>query len=331
MNTISIIIAVYNRKEELRELLISLVFQRDKDFEVLVIDDGSKEFLAPIVADFADKLKIRFFRKENSGAARTRNFGAQYAQHEWLVFLDSDVLVEKNYIENVKKNIKNKDCQAFGGADQSHRDFNIYQKAISYSMTSFLTTGGVRGKKQGVAKFQPRSFNMGIKKTAFDKVGGFSNLRVGEDPDLSMKLWENGFHTEFFSDIAVYHKRRINLKKFASQVYSFGIARPILNKRHPQFAKKIFWFPTFFLLGFLLMLSLSLFSNYILLSGYLFYTLLVFIDSFFKLKSLKGGFLSIISTYVQMFSYGFGFLISWIKIFLFRKSPEQSFPHYFYW
>jgi len=331
LNKITVIIAIYNRKDELFELLNSLSHQTDKDFEVIIVDDGSKIDLRHTADLFKETLEIQFFRKENSGPGLSRNYGAKRAKNDWLVFVDSDVIVETDYIENIKKNLAETPCDAFGGADKAHKGFNLMQKAISYSMTSVFTTGGIRGNKKAVTKFQPRSFNMGVRKTAFEKVGGFSEMRIGEDPDLSMKLWENGYTTAFFDDIGVYHKRRVDFGKFSKQVYQFGCARPILNQRHPNFVKISFAFPSLFLLGYILgFIQYFLFSNGLILGFYGIYTFLVFFHALFITKNISIAAMAIMSTYIQMFSYGYGFLKSWILLNVFRQKPEEAFPEHFH-
>lgn len=328
--SISIIVAIYNRRDELFELLNSLAFQDDKDFEVIIVDDGSQVALLPTVELFSDRLKIDFHRKENSGPGLSRNFGAKKALGTWLVFLDSDCIAPKNYITQIKANIRTHDCEAFGGSDKAHKGFNLMQKAISYSMTSLFTTGGIRGRKKSVGKFQPRSFNMGVKKEAFTRVGGFSEMRIGEDPDLTMKLWEQGYQTCFFDNIGVYHKRRTDFGKFSKQVYEFGVARPILNMRHPKYIKATFAFPTFFLLGYIIgFITYFSSGNTFLLNLYGIYTLLVFLHALITLKNLSIASLAVIATYIQMFSYGWGFLESWVKLNILRMQPKDAFPKHF--
>lgn len=331
MNSISIIIAIYNRRDELFELLNSLLRQTDKDFEIIVVDDGSKIDLSPTIKFFENQLDIHFYQKTNSGPGLTRNYGAKRAKNDWLVFVDSDVIVEENYIENIKKDLTEIPCDAFGGADKAHKGFNIMQKAISYSMTSVFTTGGIRGNKKAVSKFQPRSFNMGVNKEVFLKVGGFSEMRIGEDPDLSMTLWENGYTTAFFDNIGVYHKRRTDLGKFSKQVYQFGCARPILNQRHPNYVKPTFWFPSLFLLGYVM----GVFHYFVwgyghLLALYGLYTFIVFFHALIVTKNVNIAAMAIIATYVQMFSYGYGFLKSWFKLNILRQSPKEAFPSHFH-
>ncbi|WP_312324478.1 glycosyltransferase [Soonwooa sp.] len=331
MNSISIIIAIYNRRDELFELLNSLLRQTDKDFEIIVVDDGSKIDLSPTIKFFENQLDIKFYQKTNSGPGLTRNYGAKRAKNDWMVFVDSDVIVEENYIENIKKDLIEIPCDAFGGADKAHKGFNIMQKAISYSMTSVFTTGGIRGNKKAVSKFQPRSFNMGVNKEVFLKVGGFSEMRIGEDPDLSMTLWENGYTTAFFDNIGVYHKRRTDLGKFSKQVYQFGCARPILNRRHPNYVKPTFWFPSLFLLGYVM----GVFHYFVwgyghLLALYGLYTFIVFFHALIVTKNVNIAAMAIIATYVQMFSYGYGFLKSWIKLNILRQSPKEAFPSHFH-
>lgn len=329
--SISIIIAIFNRKDELSDLLFSLTKQTDADFEVIVVDDGSEVDLLPIIEEFKIKLNLKYFKKTNSGAGLSRNFGVEKASGEWVIFLDSDVIVEQDYIQNVRKNLVKNPADAFGGADKADKNFNVLQKAISYSMTSVLTTGGIRGSKKSVGKFQPRSFNMGVKKTAFEQVGGFSEMRIGEDPDLSMTLWENGFQTKFYDDIAVYHKRRTDLIKFAKQVYQFGVARPILNQRHPKYVKPTFWFPTLFLLGLIFSVFCEVFLNFSLfLQVFCVYVVMVFLHSSWGYKNLNIGVLSVLATLVQMFSYGWGFLLSWVKLNIQKKAPKEAFPKHFY-
>ena len=329
--TISIVVAIYNRKDELFELLTSLTQQTDKEFEIIIVDDGSLIDLKPTIKNFEQGLDIKYFRKDNSGPGLTRNYGAARAANEWLVFVDSDVIVEKDYIEHIKNDILTIPCDAFGGADKAHKGFNLMQKAISYSMTSVFTTGGIRGSKKAVSKFQPRSFNMGVKKEVFRKVGGFSEMRIGEDPDLSMTLWENGFTTAFFDDIAVYHKRRVDFGKFSKQVYQFGCARPILNQRHPNYVKISFAFPTLFMLGYAMgFLEYFIMHRGIILSFYGLYTFLVLFHALLLTKNISIAGMAVISTYIQMFSYGYGFLKSWILLNVFRMKPEEAFPHHYY-
>ena len=329
--TISIVVAIFNRKDELFELLNSLIAQTDKDFEVIIVDDGSFVDLLPTVETFKEMLNIQYFKKANSGPGLSRNYGANRAKNDWLVFVDSDVIVEKDYIENIKKNLEKTDCAAFGGADKAHKGFNILQKAISYSMTSVFTTGGIRGSKKAVTRFQPRSFNMGVNKEIFLKIGGFSEMRIGEDPDLSMTIWENGYQTAFFDDIGVYHKRRTDLGKFSKQVYQFGCARPILNQRHPDYVKPTFWFPTLFLLGYVAgILEYFLLQKGFVLACYGFYTLVIFLHALYLTKNIAIAAQAIITTYIQMFSYGHGFLESWIKLNVLKMKPEDAFPKHFY-
>ncbi|WKS94405.1 glycosyltransferase [Riemerella columbina] len=331
MPTLSIIIAIYNRKNELFELLSSLSHQTDKDFEVIVVDDGSAIDLKPTIQIFELMLNLRFFRKENSGPGLSRNYGTRRAHGDWLIFVDSDVIVEEDYIANIKQDILTQPCDAFGGADKAHKGFNLMQKAISYAMTSLFTTGGIRGNKKIVSKFQPRSFNMGVKKTAFDAVGGFSELRIGEDPDLSMTLWEHGYTTAFFSNIGVYHKRRTDFGRFSKQVYQFGVARPILNQRHPQYTKLTFWFPSLFLIGYIIgIFHYFIWYNGIVLGLYGLYTLIVWGDALWKTKNISIATMAVMATYIQLFSYGYGFLKSWICLNVLHQKPEEAFPSHFY-
>lgn len=327
----SFIIAIYNRKEELNELLLSLSVQNNRDFEVLVIDDGSSQDLRPIVDFYKDSLDVQFYRKSNSGPGLTRNYGAQFSRGEWLIFLDSDVIVEPDYLVQVNAWLTDHTLDAFGGADKAHPGFNIFQKAVSYAMTSPLTTGGVRGSKRGIGRFQPRSFNMGVKRSVFLEIGGFSDMRIGEDPDLSMTLWEYGFKTDFIPNISVFHKRRTDWKKFSTQVYQFGIARPILNLRHPRYTKLSYWFPSFFLLGFILAIVHSFFFHFPwTLMFYGLYTLMIFVHSLWTVRNISVAYLALQVTYVQMFSYGYGFLESFVKINLLRKDYRKAFPKHFY-
>ena len=331
MNSISIIIAIFNRKDELFELLNSLSHQTDKDYEVIIVDDGSKIALLPTVELFEEQLDIQFFRKDNSGPGLSRNYGAKRAKNDWLVFVDSDVIVETDYIENIKRNLVENPCDAFGGADKAHKGFNLMQKAISYSMTSVFTTGGIRGKKSAVTKFQPRSFNMGVNKEIFLKVGGFSEMRIGEDPDLSMTLWEFGYTTLFYDNIGVYHKRRTDFGRFSKQVYQFGCARPILNQRHPKYTKLTFWFPSVFLLGYVVgIIHYVVWGNGLILALYGFYTFVVLFHALIVTRNISIASMAIISTYIQMFSYGYGFLKSWFLLNILRQTPREAFPKHFH-
>ncbi|SMC80142.1 glycosyltransferase [Moheibacter sediminis] len=350
---ISIIIAVYQRTDELRELLQSLIKQIDSDFEVVVVDDGSPEKLLSVTEEFNSKLNIQYFYKENSGAGKSRNYGMESAHGNYFIFLDSDTIAPENYIQSIRKELKENYVDAFGGPDAADENFSDLQKAISFSMTSFLTTGGIRGGKKHIGKFQPRSFNMGISKEAFVKTGGFGELRIGEDPDLSMILWENGFETRLFPESKVYHKRRTSLKKFAKQVYQFGVARPILNQRHPNYTKLTFWFPSLFLIYFsfcLLSFIASFFRNEIMKINlgsiwinlnyfqistlfsipFVFYLLMIFFYSSIQNKSIKVGFFSIITTLIQFSFYGYGFLQSWLVTNLLKQKPDKIFPSHFH-
>jgi len=336
---LSIIIAVYERQDELTELLSSLTKQTDKLFEIIIVDDGSKSKLDTVCRKFEGQLDLHYYYKKNSGPGKSRNYGMEKANGNYFIFLDSDTIIPSTYIDSVKKELSSNFVDAFGGPDGADDSFTDLQKAITFSMTSFLTTGGIRGGKKQIGKFQPRSFNMGISRTAYEKTGGFADLRVGEDPDLSMRLWENGFETKLFQRSKVIHKRRTSLKKFAKQVYQFGVARPILNQRHPTYIKPTFWFPSLFFVGtittFLFLLVSFIFPKHQFLLQipfvlWLMYMFLIFISATIRFKSAVVGLLSIQTTLIQFFHYGYGFLESQFKLNILKNDPKKAFPSHFH-
>ena len=307
----SIIVPVYNRPNEVDELLESFTKQDfSDDFEVLIIEDGSTIKSDIIVEKYKSQLNIKYFFKENTGAGASRNFGMQRASENYFIILDSDVIVPEHYLSEVKKGLDIKYTDAFGGPDTAHESFTPIQKAINYAMTSMLTTGGIRGKKQAFGKFQPRSFNLGLSKIAFEKTQGFSKMKNGEDIDLTFRLWENEFDTQLLEKAFVYHKRRSSLKQFFKQTHGFGTARPILNKKYPQTAKLTYWFPSLFMIGFALSIILTIFGFSPILYFYGVYFSLIWIDSLFKSKNVSVAFLSLVASLTQFIGYGLGFLQS---------------------
>jgi len=302
---------VYNRPKEIDELLESLTQQDFFDnFEVLIIEDGSTDKCDEIVKKYDHQLQMHYFFKENSGAGASRNYGMEKANGNYFIILDSDVILPPYYLSEVKKALEGNFTDAFGGPDAAHKNFTPLQKAINYSMTSFFTTGGIRGKKKGVGTFQPRSFNMGISKKAFKKTNGFSDLKAGEDIDLTFRLWKNRFQTQLIEKAFVYHKRRSTIKDFFKQTLAFGKARPKLTKRYPSTAKLTYWFPSLFIIGLCISIIFSFFGYWQLLAFYGIYFVLIFIDALFQNKNIYVAFLSIITSLVQFFGYGIGFLKS---------------------
>ena len=327
----SFIIPVYNRPDEIDELLQSLaVLQYNTPFEIVIIEDGSSIICDDILLKYENELNISYFFKPNSGPGDSRNFGMQKAKGDYFLILDSDCILPANYLNEVEKSLNEEFVDCFGGPDKALDSFSDVQKAINFTMTSFLTTGGIRGGSETIDKFQPRSFNMGLSKKAFEASKGFGNIHPGEDPDLSIRLWNLGFKTKLIKDAFVYHKRRIDWNKFYIQVNKFGKARPILNTWYPQYSKITFWFPTLFSIGFVFSLLLSVFNSSLFLQLYLFYFTLLFVSALVKTKSIKISCYAIIAAVIQFYGYGKGFLLSFYNLNILKKSPERAHPELFF-
>ena len=327
----SFIIPVYNRPQEINELLESFVnLEYEPDFEIVIVEDGSSETSEEIVNDFKQKLTISYYKKENSGPGDSRNYGMQRAKGNYFIILDSDCILPTGYLKVVDGFLKSNYYDCFGGADAADKSFTPLQKAINYTMTSFFTTGGIRGSKKSINKFEPRSFNMGISKEAFLKTKGFAKIHPGEDPDLSQRIEKAGFKTTFIPNAHVYHKRRISWKKFYTQVRKFGLVRPILNKWHPKASKITYWFPSLFVVFTIVSLLFFVMFNRMFIIPLLMYISLVFVDSSVKNKSVFIGMLSVIALFVQMFGYGLAFVKSNYYINLLNRSPEKQFPYLFF-
>jgi glycosyltransferase involved in cell wall biosynthesis len=327
----SFIIPVYNRPREIEELLES--FTQVIDIvccEIVIIEDGSEKPCEGIVKHFQDKLNISYYYKTNSGPGASRNYGMKRAQSDYFIILDSDVLIPKDYIINLKHNLKQNFVDCFGGPDMAHDSFSYAQKAINYSMTSFWTTGGIRGHEQQKKNFQPRSFNMGLSKNAFVKSTGFSSIHPGEDPDLVLRLKKLNFQTILFINCSVYHKRRVSWNTFSTQMYKFGLVRPILNLWHPESHKLIYYFPTFFTIGMALAFLLLLIGFNWLFILYMLYFAIIFLEAYVKEKNFKIAFFSIYAVFVQFFSYGIAFFESTVNIHLLNKIPEKIYPKLFF-
>ncbi len=325
----SIIVPVYNRPDEVDELLQSLCMQMVKDFEVLIIEDGSIKTCKDVCDKYADILALHYYAKENSGPGQSRNYGAERANGEYLLILDSDVVLPIDYLTAINQSLAANPTEAFGGPDAAHPSFTPVQKAISYSMTSFFTTGGIRGGKAKLDKFYPRSFNMGIRRDVYQELGGFTKMRFGEDIDFSYRIVEAGYHPQLFTEAWVWHKRRTDFRKFFRQVYNSGIARISLEKRHPGTMKIVHLLPTVFTIGtFVLTLAALVFP--IALVPIILYSILILIDSCINNKSLWVGLLSIPAAFVQLTGYGLGFIESWWKRYVLKKDEFQAFEKTFY-
>ena len=344
----SIIVPVFNRPDEVDELLESLCSQTLKDFEVVIVEDGSQKPCKDVCDKYAGILDLHYYNKENSGPGQSRNYGVERAQGEYVIILDSDVVLPNGYLAAVNSQLSIVNSQfsiAFGGPDAAHPSFTPVQKAISYSMTSFFTTGGIRGGKAKLDKFYPRSFNMGIRRDVYQELGGFSKMRFGEDIDFSYRIVEAGYQPRLFPDAWVWHKRRTNFRKFFRQVYNSGIARINLEKRHPGTLKLVHLLPTVFTLGVIGLILISAIGR--VLMHYddvhrwfwlcaapwlpiLFYSLIICVDSSIQNKSIKVGFLSIPAAFVQLMGYGFGFIESWWKRCVLKQDEFTAFEKNFY-
>lgn len=330
MKKYTVIVPVFNRPQEVDELLQSLAAQSCKDFEVLIVEDGSQQDCKAVLKRYEKDLPIQYFYKENTGPGDSRNFGMARAKGEWLLFFDSDCLIPPQYFEALEAHLAVHDLDAFGGADDSHPSFSITQKAINYSMTSFLTTGGIRGKKNNLDRFQPRSFNMGIKRKVYETVGGFSDIHPGEDPDLSYRIMDAGFKVGFVPTAFVYHKRRIDFGKFLKQVYKFGVVRTVLMKWHPDKFKIVYIFPSLFFLGTiaLIVLFLAVSKWFLMPLGLL--ASLLFLEALFKTRNPIIALLAIPASFIQLLGYGYGFLKGLFKVHLLKQEERKGLKGFFF-
>ena len=334
----SLIVPVYNRPDEVEELLQSCTQQTNKDFEVIIVEDGSSRKCDEVCEKYNESLDIHYYYKDNSGPGQSRNYGAARAKGEYLIVLDSDVVLPPDYVKEVEKEIESQPTDAFGGPDKAHDSFTDVQKAINYSMTSFFTTGGIRGGKKKLDKFYPRSFNMGVRRDIYLSLGGFSKMRFGEDIDFSYRIFENGHSCRLFPEAWVWHKRRTDFDKFFKQVFNSGIARINLEKRHPGSMKLVHMLPTAFTLGtiFLIILALvfrltlpGIWWTYPLIPLYI-YCILLFIDASRQNHSMQVGILAVEAAFIQLFGYGLGFIKAWWNRCILRKGEFSAYEKTFY-
>ena len=327
----SFIIPVYNRPDEAGELLGSLTRQSYKDFEVIIVEDGSQLPCRDICDKYAAKLDLHYYMKPNSGPGQSRNYGAERARGEYLIILDSDVVLPEGYLKAVNEELTRQPSDAFGGPDCAHESFTDTQKAISYSMTSFFTTGGIRGGKKKLDKFYPRSFNMGIRRDIYQKLGGFSDMRFGEDIDFSIRIFKAGYSCRLFPGAWVWHKRRTDFRKFFRQVYNSGIARINLYKKYPESLKIVHLLPMVFTLGVIFLVLLAAATlNLIPLIPVVLYALIIFLAGTATEHSPHIGILCVAAAFTQLMGYGFGFIEAWWKRCVRGKGQFSSFEKNFY-
>lgn len=328
----SIIIPVYNRPEEMKELLDSLSNQTYKDFELVVVEDGSSIKSDFLCKEYSSKINISYFYKENAGPSIARNYGISKAKGNYFLFFDSDCIIPNNYMETIHNELKSNFTDCYGGPDGAMSNFSNFQKAISYSMTSFFTTGGIRGGKKQLDKFHPRSFNLGFSKAVYDNTGGFpiTKMHPGEDMVFAIEVIKRGFETRLISSTHVFHKRRISFKKFYKQVFGFGKTRYLISCHYPETFKIFFLLPTVFTIGLILLIFLGGLYSPIFLLPIATYALLILCDSAIKTKSIKVSLLAVASSFIQLCGYGLGFIITLCKHRIFGKDEFGVFEKGFY-
>ncbi len=325
----SLIIPVYNRPDEVNELLESLTRQQCKDFEVIIVEDGSQVTCEAIVRQYEERLDIHYYNKPNSGPGQSRNYGAERATGQYFIVLDSDCIIPEGYLDAVRAELTQAPADAFGGPDRAHDSFTDVQKAINYAMTSFFTTGGIRGGKKKLDKFYPRSFNMGIQADVYKTLGGFSKMRFGEDIDFSIRIFKAGYRCRLFPEAWVWHKRRTDFRKFFKQVHNSGIARINLYKKYPDSLKPVHVLPALFTVGVVLLLLGTPFLPW-LSSLLALFVSIIFVDASLRNSSVKIGCLSVVASFIQLTGYGSGFLRAWWQRCVLGKDEFEAFSNSFY-
>ena len=309
----SIIIATYNRLSELKELLhsVSLFTFDSTKFEIIISDDGStdgtKEFIKKYNADF----QLRYIHQKNQGPGAARNHGMSKAKGDYFIFIDSDCIIPSDYLSKIEQFLTENPVDAFGGPDDCHPSFPPLLKAINYSMTSFIGTGGTRGSKRSVAKFYPRSFNMGIHRKIFEEIGGMNQLRHGQDMDLSARIYKHGYSVALIPNAFVYHKRRTNLRRFYKQIFNWGVARINLGSMYPEMLKPVHFLPLTAVFGGIILLLFGLifkvlFLLIFVLSLAILIAAIAFVQSFIRYKSVQVAGLSVVTLFLQVLAYAMG-------------------------
>ena len=346
----SVIIPVYNRPDEVDELLDSLVKQTYRNFEVIIVEDGSSVTCEPVVDKYKSLLDVHYYYKSNSGPGQTRNYGAERSSGPYLLILDSDCVLPPAYLSAIEEELQRDEADAFGGPDRAHDSFSTIQKAINYAMTSFFTTGGIRGGKKKMDKFYPRSFNMGIRADVYKALGGFSKMRFGEDIDFSIRIFKAGYRCRLFPEAWVWHKRRTDFRKFFKQVHNSGIARINLYKKYPDSLKLVHLLPAVFtvgvalcllclLIGLLLLVFQNQKDNFMTWGALLvavgvlpllLFSLLIDIDATLKNKNCEIGVFSVLASFIQLTGYGSGFLRAWWQRCVCGKDSFSALEKTFY-
>lgn len=312
----SIIIPVYNRPDEMKELLESLAKQTYKNFELVVVEDGSTISSKNLCDAYIDKINIAYYYKNNAGPSIARNYGLARAKGNYFLFFDSDCILPSHYMATIHQELSNHFVDCYGGPDGAMPNFSNFQKAVSYAMTSFFTTGGIRGGKKQVHQFHPRSFNLGFSKAVYSNTGGFpvTTMHPGEDMVFAIEVIQRGFQTKLIREAYVFHKRRISLKKFYKQVFGFGKTRYIISKHYPNTFKLFFLFPSIFVLGVILSVIFALAIHFLFIAPILFYFALIWIDASFRNHSIKIGTQATAASFIQLYGYGCGFFNAFFNL-----------------
>ena len=321
MPRFSVIVPVYNRIDEVDDLLKSLSEQSCKDFEAVIVEDGSSQPCKDVISKYADKVDVKYYYKENEGRSIARNYGLDRATGDYFIFFDSDCVIPPDYFKTLSAALDRNPVDCFGGPDAAHESFSTTQKAINYSMTSFLTTGGIRGGKVQLEKFVPRTFNMGYSRKVWEKVGGFREM-FSEDIDMSTRIRQAGFSIGLIREAFVYHKRRVNMKLFARQVYVFGMSRITLKLLYPDSLKLVHTLPAVFVLGSLMLIALACLVSWLFITPLLAYFLAIFITALISTKSLIIACKALPASIIQLTGYGCGFIKAFTLKILLRRGRD---------
>ncbi len=335
---ISVITPSYNRASELEHLMRSISAQSiDHNlFELIISDDGSTDDTEALINSWQEKasFSIKYISQENKGPGAARNHGLEKSIGELILFIDSDCEAHPKWIETIVDEYHKSEFDACGGPDGGKKDFTLLQKAIDYSMTSFFTTGGMRGHSEKmISKFYPRTHNMGVKRDKYEAVGGFGNLRHGQDIEFSHRIRTSGGKIRFIKNALVYHRRRTSLRQFIKQVFNWGVARINLGKIDTAMLEPVHFLPSLsillslFIILIIYQLDWGISEIFLLFFSPL--SIICLLGALNK-KDLRVFPILLLVIPIQIFGYGLGFLQAYIRRFIFNEAELVGFKKNYY-